>query len=104
MATAGEKLGHRRFAQVQVMVHRGGIRWNIVIDRPFITSILYIYIYILRVRWIVVILLYIHFLFNSTVVPGNVKLGESQTSSEIHISIMFERRNEDYWRNRIIYY
>lgn len=45
MATAGEKLGHRRFAQVQVMVHRGGIRWNIVIDRPFITSILYIYIY-----------------------------------------------------------
>lgn len=51
-----------------------------------------------------VILLYIHFLFNSTVVPGNVKLGESQASSEIHISIMFERRNEDYWRNRIIYY
>lgn len=46
MATAGEKLGHRRFAQVQVMVHRGGIRWNIVIDRPFIRSILYIYIYI----------------------------------------------------------
>lgn len=101
-----EKLGQRRHGRsyrLWCTVERYvGISWLIVL----LLRVFYIYIYFLWVKLIVVILLYIYiFFFNSMVVPRNVTLAWWVAGScEIHISIIFERRNEDYWRNRIIYY